>query len=311
MSAAPDTEGRWPDFLVIGAGRAGTTSLHRYLSRHPDVFLPATKAPSYWYATARQARTDLPSSFVRSRQAYRSLFRDARPGQRCGDVSPVYLAAMDVPPRVIDDAPSVRVVALLRHPVDRVYARWVARRRDGLEPTRTFEELVARELREPVFREDAHATYLASGIVAPVLARWFELVPPDRRLVLWYEDFARDTAACMREVCRFLGVRDDVDLGTARSHNASGGRIRHPVVRSLWAASFPVRQAVRPLIPAAWRDAAFRTVTRDVVRMPLAADTRARLTEAYTPEIHALEALTGRDLSTWLATTDPRRGRPA
>ncbi|GAB1343724.1 sulfotransferase [Gemmatimonas sp.] len=302
-STSATSEGRWPDFLVVGAGRAGTTSLHQYLARHPDVYLPKAKAPSYWYAAARPATAQLPAGFVRSEHTYKSLFGGCRADQRCGEVSPVYLAATDVPARVMAQCPDMRIILILRHPVDRVYARWVARRRDGLEPTPTFEALLDQEWAHPLERDDAHATYMASGIVTPTLREWFALVPEERRLVLWFEDFARDTAGSMRTVCRFLGVRDDIDLGTARRHNASGGRIRHPWVRGIWAASFPLRRAVRPLVPVSWRDAAFRLATRRVDALPLAADTRARLTARYAKEIRALAELTGRDLTAWLGPT--------
>lgn len=302
--------GRWPDFLVVGAGRAGTTSLHQYLARHPDIFLPAVKAPSYWYAAARPTGAELPAGFIRSESAYRALFRDVRANQRCGEVSPVYLAAVDVPARVVSQCPDIRIVMILRHPVDRVYARWVARRRDGLELTPTFEALLEQEWSQPLERDDAHATYMASGIVTPTLRQWFALVPEDRRLVLWFEDFARDTAGSMCSVCRFLGVRDDIDLGTAQRHNASGGRIRHPLVRAIWAASFPLRRSVRPLVPVAWRDAVFRLATRRVDALPLAAETRARLTARYAEEIQALADLTGRDLSAWLGTPTASTGSP-
>lgn len=300
LAPAETNATRRPDFLVIGAGRAGTTSLHQYLSQHPAVFLPARKAPSYWYAVARPHARDLPQGFVHTEAEYRALFSAARPDQLCGEVSPVYLAATDVAARVATQLPHVRIVAILRHPVDRVYARWVARRRDGLERTETFEALVARERSQPLVRTDAHATYLASGIVSPMLQSWFDVIPADRRLVLWFEDFARDTGGSLRQVCRFLGVRDDVDLGTSRRHNASGGRISNPVVRSLWASSFPLRRLVRPLVPAALRDGAFRLATRQVLPVPMSRDTREQLVALYTDEIRSLSALTGRDLSHWL-----------
>lgn len=300
MSDPHTTAGRWPDFLVIGAGRAGTTSLHRYLARHPDVFLPKTKAPSHWYAVGRPGVHDLPASFVRSETAYRALFADSERAQVCGEVSPVYLAATDVAAKAVERMPDIRVVAILRHPVDRVYARWVARRRDGLEAQSTFEALIDAEAATLEQVEDAHATYLAGGIVSPMLHTWFDLIPADRRLVLWFEDFARDTAGVMRTVCDFIGVNPSLDLGTAQAHNASGGRIRNPLLRAAWAGSYPLRRLVRPFMPAVARDAAFRLATRGVSPLPLATPTRARLTALYADEIRALGALTGRDLSAWL-----------
>ncbi|AMW06038.1 sulfotransferase family protein [Gemmatimonas phototrophica] len=292
-----------PHFLVIGAGRAGTTSLHHYLSQHPQIFLPRVKAPSYWYAVGvpDAMASTLPASFVRDAAEYDALFANSSPGHVRGEVSPVYLASTAVAQRVAATLPAIRIVVMLRHPVDRVYARWVARRRDGLEPTATFEALIAQERDQPLIRPDAHATYLAGGMVSHVLRSWYDAIPADQRLVLWFDDFARDSAASMRTVCRFLGVDDTVPLDTSRSHNRSGGRIRNPMVRAVWSASYPLRRSVRPLVPQALRDRVFQLATSQVDRLPLADETRAQLTDLYRDEILALANLTGRDLSSWLA----------
>jgi Sulfotransferase family len=295
-----------PHFLVIGAGRAGTTSLHHYLGQHPRIFLPRVKAPSYWYAAGvpDAMASTLPASFVRDAAAYDALFADSPPGHVRGEVSPVYLASTAVAPRVAAALPGIRVVAMLRHPVDRVYARWVARRRDGLEPTATFEALIAQEREQPLVRPDAHATYLAGGMVSHVLRTWYDAIPSDQRLVLWFDDFARDSAASMRSVCRFLGVDETAPIDTSRSHNRSGGRIRNPLVRAAWSASYPLRRGLRPFVPQPLRDRAFQLATKQVDRLPMSPDTRAQLTELYRDEIRALSNLTGRDLSSWLDRPD-------
>lgn len=297
-----------PHFLVIGAGRAGTTSLHHYLAQHPQLFLPRTKAPSYWYAVGveRARQSTLPATFVRDAAAYEALFASAPPGHLRGEVSPVYLASTDVAARVATALPATRVVAILRNPVDRVYARWVARRRDGLEPIDHFESLIDAECRLPLVRTDAHATYLAGGMVSHVLRTWYEAFPAEQRLVLWFDDFARDSAQSLRDVCRFLGVDEAATVDTSQSHNRSGGRIRNPVVRAAWSASLPLRRALRPIVPRTLRDRAFQLATRDVDRLPLAPETRDRLTELYREEILSLAALTGRDLSSWLGASGTR-----
>ena len=79
--------------------------------------------------------------------------------------------------------------ALLRDPVDRVYSRWVSRRRDGLEDTPVFEELVERELRSPVARDDAHGAYLASGMTSHFLQTYLDRFPRERISIHFYEDF--------------------------------------------------------------------------------------------------------------------------
>ncbi len=301
-----------PSFLVIGAGRAGTTSLHYYLAQHPGIFMPSVKAPSYWYAMdlhgsplASHAE-QVPSSFVTSAPAYAGLFAGCAPSRVAGEVSPVYLASTRVAARIAHEHPGMRIVSILRNPVDRVYARYLARRRDGLEPIASFEALVERESTSPLVVDDAHATYLAGGMVSHVLRTYHDAFPESQRLTLWFDDFARDTPGAMRTLFRFLQVDDSAPVDVAQSHNRSGGRIRNPAVRRAWAASYPVRRALRPWLPAAWRDRAFLAVTRDVDRLPMHPDTRAGLIELYRTEIDALSALTGRDLTFW-TTRSPSR----
>lgn len=296
---------RRPEFFVIGAGRSGTTSLHRYLSQHPQLFL-APKNPSFFYACDLAGsplwhdRSRMPSYFVPDEQQYSRLFADAPEGSVTGEVSPVYLASTSVAPRMAKRHPSAKVIAVLRNPVDRVYSRYVARHRDGLEKTTTFEELVDREMREPLVRDDAHASYLPGGMTGHFLRTYFDRFPRENIAVYFYEDFAADTAAVMRQICRFLQVREDFSFDVSRIHNRGGGRIRSRSVGKFWAASEPLRRAVRPLFPKRWRDQAFRAVTSQTERIAIRPETRRMLAGVYREDIKQIQDMTGRNLSAWL-----------
>lgn len=295
-----------PDFVVVGAGRAGTTSMHAYLAQHPQVFIPARKSSGFFYAVDltgspfEHDRRGLPEWFIADPEAYRALYRACRPEQVAGDVSPVYLASTRVAERIAAWRPDARIVVILRNPVDRVYSRWVGRRRDGLEPIASFEALVDREAEAPLVREDAQAAYLAGGMVSHVLQTYLDRFPADRIRILFFEDFASDTAAAMARVCRFLGVDDGFRFDLTTIHNRSGGRIRNPAIGAAWAASAPLRRAIRPLLPSRWRDAAFHRVTARTDRVPLSPSVRRRLAELYRDEVATLSRMTGRDLGHWL-----------
>ena len=111
-----------PNFLVIGAGRSGTTSLHHYLRQHPDVFVPARKSPSYFYCLDAPTpedptrRLETRSMFVSDPAEYEALFDEAGGATAVGEVSPAYLAATRVPDRIAEQLPHARLVAVLcRH----------------------------------------------------------------------------------------------------------------------------------------------------------------------------------------------------
>lgn len=301
-----------PNFLVIGAGRAGTTSLHHYLGQHPDVYLPAVKSPGHFVWCERPAIDDphvralVRTYAVPDARDYEALFDGVRGERAVGEVSPVYLATTRAAPRIASRLPGVRLVAILRHPVDRAYARFVGRLRDGFERRADFAEVVRDERRAPLVRDVAFGTYLASGVCHHVLASYFDRVPRERIRIHLFEDFARDPAAVMADLFRFLDVDPGFVPRTGRRHNASGGVIRNPALRLVWTRSARLRAALRLHLPEAARDAVFRAFTAGLVMPPLDPSLRAELTELFRDDIERLQALLDRDLSHWLgARRDP------
>ena len=129
--------GRNPDFLVIGAMKAGSTTLHTYLSRHPDLYLHERKEPGFF---SREER------YARGIEWYRALFADARPDQLCAESSTCYTRwphFADVAPRIRQHVPEVRFVYIMRDPVARAYSHYAhmmgERRSEGL-PVLSFGE---------------------------------------------------------------------------------------------------------------------------------------------------------------------------
>jgi len=304
-----------PNFLVIGAGRSGTTSLHHYLKAHPDVYLPVVKSPSHFFCCDRPPPGDplvhhvTRNYFVPDPAAYEALFDDVKGQRAIGEVSPVYLATVHAAPRIAARLPGVRLIAILRHPVDRAFARFVGRCRDGLERRADFAEVVRDERREPLIRDEAFDTYLASGFVSHFLESYLARFSRDRIRIHLFEDFRRDTAGVMADLFAFLAVDPSFAPDTDRQHNRSGGVIANGLLRDLWTRSALLRARLRPFVPQAARDLVFTAVTRRLVPVRLDPTMRAELTALYRDEIERLQTLLDRDLSHWL-TPDPRPAPP-
>lgn len=299
-----------PNFLVIGAGRSGTTSLHHYLQPHPEIFIPAVKAPSHFYCRDRAQERDpairivTRNYFVPDPDAYRALFDGARDERAIGEVSPAYLAAMHPAARIAAELPDVRLIAILRNPVDRVFARFVARSRDGLE-RRTFRDVVDDERRLPLVRDDAAGTYLAAGCVSRFLKAFLDRVPRERIRLYLFEDLQRDPRGLLRDLFTFLEVDPTFLPDLEQRHNSSGGVIAHPVLRVAWTRTALLRARVRRHVPRGIRDSAFNLMTRHLSAVPLDPDMRRELTDLYRDEIEVLGSLAGRNLAHW---TSPREG---
>ena len=199
-----------PELLIIGAQKAGTTSLFNYLVEHPDVLPPFGKEIHYFdlhYARGER--------WYRGRFPYRGRLRD---GRLTLDASPYYLVHPQAPARAAALVPGARLVALLRNPIDRALSHHQHEVRGGRESL-GFAEAIDREAErlageEERLRGDPHYysashhrhSYLLRGQYVEQLRRWTEHFPRTQLLVLPSERLFQDPAAASADVYRFLGL---------------------------------------------------------------------------------------------------------
>jgi hypothetical protein len=214
-----------PSFLIIGAQRAGTTALFYYLRIHPEIAPP------------RRADTDVDwpkeihffdERFDKGIEWYRSFFplavRQQLARKRGGDLitgegTPSYLFYPHVPERVAATLPDVRLIAMLRDPVERAYSHYQLMARTGREKLSFEDALAAEEERLAGEKEQLatdpdrraphhrHRSYVARGLYAEQLERWLAHFPREQLLVLRAEDFRTRPAEIYAEVLAFLGIR--------------------------------------------------------------------------------------------------------
>lgn len=199
-----------PDFLIIGAQKAGTTSLFHYLSNSPDIRAPLVKEVHYF---------DL--EFSRGPTWYRTNFprrTDVDNWSSC-DSSPFYLLHPLAPQRARQTVPDAKIICILRDPVTRAHSHWRHEVRLGTEALSFPAALAAEEARtgddwrrlaaDPGFASAAvqQYTYFKRGVYQPQLMRWSSQFPTEQTLILESSEFARSPEATTGLVCDFLGVR--------------------------------------------------------------------------------------------------------
>ena len=196
-----------PDFLILGAQKAGTTALYEYLRRHPGITGPRWKEVSYF-----------DRHYARGTAWYRGNFPLRSGGRIVGEASPSYLFHPLAPERAAALVPEARLIAILRDPVERAYSHYQHEVAFGREPL-SFEEAIAQEesrlegelerLRADL-RYFSHAwwnyTYLARGRYAEQLERWHAAFAPGQLLVLANEELSEEPAATYARVLEFLGA---------------------------------------------------------------------------------------------------------
>ena len=301
-----------PDFLVIGAPKACTTALHAALAQHPDVFVSNPKEPKYWLcdgapppAWCGPGDRHSQQEWIWRADQYFPLFEPAADHQVRGESTPFYLWSRGAHRRIAEDLPHVRLVAVVRDPVDRAYSNWMHLWSDGLEPESDFVTAFGREAERVSAGWAPFWRYRELGRYGEQLEHLHRYVDPARILVIRYRDLVDEPRETVDRVSRFLGIReglvDSIPRDNSRSFVAPGWRPRllGPVVRGgARLGQFAPPQVWRRVHPVT---IGLLTDGGEQHRPRLDATRRQRLLESYAEDISLLGDLTGQDFDDWLS----------
>lgn len=338
-----------PNLFLIGAAKSGTTALHHFLAQHPDVFMSSLKEPNYF--AFQDGRPDfvgpelvLHSAFERDRYRreryelsvldrveYEQLFAGGRHRAIRGESSPAYLYFPASAARIARAVPDARIVAALRHPVERAYSKFLQMRRDGMEPLDDFVAAVADEARRKRAGWSPTWLYMDRGYYHRQLEPFFERFDHRRIHVLLYEDLKLDPPGALRAIFEFLGVDGGVPLDAGEQHNVSAvahvprsgllyGLVARPYLLSAGLQRLlpePVARYARP-----WARRLLLKRATPPPSAPLTAELKEELGGLVREDIERLAGLIRRDLSHWSRPgpasaarstpgTEPRRPTPS
>lgn len=261
-----------PNFLLVGANKAGTSALHRFLDTHPDIYMSSVKEPTYFALDGPPAGQTPDGSFttdmVWERSAYERLFDDVAGEQVVGEASTAYLASARAARRIREEIPEAKVLAVLRNPVDRARSAHTMYVANGFESLALLPAVRA-ELDGCSWRK-----YVRLGMYADSVALYRDLFGERFRVEL-YDDFVSDTGAAVRATYEWLDVDADFVVDTSKKHN-------------VW--SKPGGRAGR---------AARRILGRTRDERQIRPRVRREIAEVFEDDIRRLEALLDRDLSAW------------
>ncbi|MGB3402767.1 MAG: tetratricopeptide repeat protein [Microcoleaceae cyanobacterium] len=197
-----------PNFLIIGASKCGTTSLYHNLIEHPQILPALKKEIKFWHDDLKQGLDWYLSHFLPSPDTTHYL------NYLTGEASPNYLDLPETAQRVYQCFPQMKLIIILRNPIERAishYYHWV---RLGLE-YRSLEEVVETELKTidtvlqfPIQYQHWYQSinYIARGVYIGFIQQWMAVFPPEQLLILHSQDLADNPEATMQQVFSFLGL---------------------------------------------------------------------------------------------------------
>lgn len=266
--------GRLPTFLVIGAMRCGTTGLARSLGAHPDAFVAVEKEVHFF---DRQ--------FDRGIDWYASRFTGAGDVASVGEATQTYLYDQVSLDRIVETLPEVRMVVLLRQPVDRAWSHYWLNRGLGSEPLDFAAAIEAEPERLARDRADRFTySYLDRGRYAGQLDEVVARVGPERLHVELFDDLRDRPEETFKRICAFLGLEPMV---TDVVGNQVNQQVQFRSLRLRQMAKRLPRPAARVIGRLNTRPGEYPEIDRALW---------CRLTEELAPELDRLESVLGRSL---------------
>lgn len=284
-----------PDFIVIGAPKSGTTAIEQYLHQHPEIYMSPLKNPAFFIWQGKE-RLFYGRNVVNSLASYHALFQYYTTQKVAGEVSPGYLPDHSAPERMKALVPDVKLIAILRNPVERAFSQFWFNRQIGAERFSSFRDALAfeKQLMQGITNEEKNQPkYIRGGFYHRQLMRYFEFFSPANIKIILYDDFRETPAKVMEDIFLFLGVNHRFVCDVGKKHNVT----RVPKYEWMdriagWLQKFP---------NAFVKKTGGKLREKNAGQLPAIPDDIRKLLEAeYAEDIVQLGQLLNRDLSFWL-----------
>ena len=313
-----------PDFLVIGAPKAGTTALHAALARHPGLYMSAVKEPKFFLTDGPPPAKGGPGDALTYREHvwrrpdYEALFDPAPPGTLRGESTPLYLYDRAAVRRIRETIPAARLIVVLRDPVERAHSNWTHLWSAGLEPVGDFLRACAEEERRIAAGWASFWHYTGLGRYGEQFEYLFTLFPREQVLVLRYRRLVDEPVQTLDQICGFLGVEQHVLTEIPRQNVTAHPEptLGHRAVSAAQRAASAFGTLVPGLTAATLTGPLERFLQRHSrERQPLSWEQRQGLIPRFESDIRLLEQVLGESFQDWILPRERSGGmvggRPA
>ncbi|MCP2728068.1 sulfotransferase family protein [Limnofasciculus baicalensis] len=295
-----------PNFLIIGIQKAGTTSIYTYLKRHPQIYMSPVKETDFMSIDWDKEDSGMDKSYnnskINSFEKYCHLFADVTDEIAIGEASPNYLFHYKSSAEMIERyVPHAKLIAVLRHPVERAYSDYLMNIRDGVHQGKhtKFSDQIK-------FRADK-SFVIRKGFYYEPLKHYFDKFPRDQIKICLYDDLCKDPVKFMQDIYRFIGVDDSFIPDTSKK--AQVGKVpKSNLINNLLNTKNPIRKLITSglvyIFPVEVRQkirsSLIQINLKDKTDEALSPEDHQELINLYREDILKVQELIQRDLSSWL-----------
>jgi len=296
---------RWPNFLIVGTARAGTTSLHEFLGGHPDIYMPLQKEPCFFTFYNEQTQfKDSKNRYTSTIPSYSELF-DGHDEKVLGESSTPYLYFFDKSianiKQLVPDYRNVKILIVLRDPSERAYSQYMHNRRDLREPL-TFEAAIDAEQSRMANNWHFDFFYVDKGYYFNQVKAFMDNF--DNVKVVFYDTLEKNSDKLLDDIYAFLGVAKTQEKEMVKRNQSGEMKVKW-FKQIITTRKNPILNGVRKMMGRDTKKKLRNWVKDKLLRYNLKKtamnpSTRKKLVELYKSDIIKLQSLVDKDLSDWM-----------
>lgn len=299
-----------PNFFIVGAQKAGTTSLYHYLNQHPEIYMSPIKEPGFFALNdvKYNGPGDDQQLRFRTMTEYLTLFGSVTDEKAIGEASTIYLYDQNAPVRIKENVPDAKIIIMLRNPVDRAYSAFYQIFKNGRETTGSFIEALQREDERLADNWGPFYHYKHRGLYYRQIKRYYELFDPENIRIYLFEDFIVDPVSICGDIFKFLNVGASFIPDISLKYNESGYP-KSKIIRYLRTFIFKrsrIKSILKRIFPVYSRDKIAKFLIERVLNIGIISpekipeEIKNELTGFFEEDILRLQNLIKKDLTEWL-----------
>ena len=277
---------RWPNFFIVGAPRAGTTSLWEYLKNTKGVYMSPIKQPKYFSVSVND-KIPLQRP-IRKKQDYLKLFKDVKDEVAIGESTPSYLWDPQTPKLIHSVVPDAKIIMILRDPVERAFSHYLLTFGFGMEQS-SFSDAIQKALKAP---PDYSGRIIVAGFYSESIKRYLKYFTREQIKIIIFEEFIKDTISTVKDILEFLGVKAEVPEGIEKIHNPYT-ESNNPLITTL-KRSNTARQLAKNFLPRMAGRKIKKFFDKEVPKPKFLEKDRTFLEKLYYNDVKELEKIIGR-----------------
>lgn len=287
------------DFLGIGTAKSGTTWIAEILRTHPEIYYPTErKEVNYFNKFLPQDYITLNHDHTKPYQWYHGFFKNARPNQICGEITPSYQSMVNAAKDIYDYNPRIKMFTVLRNPVERSFSEFLFSKQNGINNYKDFKAAITSNA----------SKFLDTSLYYKNLQRYYDLFPAEQIKILFFEDMKANNKLFLQDLYRFLNVNDHFPSNFDKVVNvglqAKNQKLNNFIGRTKMLLHKNGLQFLLPVLKKTGILKAVKTVkennlTERTEKETIDSELRNELLDYFLKDIEQLEKLTGRDLAAW------------